>query len=56
MRSVITKREKALELFPSKMFTESEDPKKIEEAKQNFDNAVTRIINNNPALSREFVE
>lgn len=56
MRSVIIKREKALEIYPSRMFTDSEDPKKITKAQEEFNNTVTRIVDNNPALSREFVE
>ena len=56
MRKVVIDRENALEIYPSKMFTDSEDPQKIEKAKEYFNKVVDNILDNNPALPRELVE
>lgn len=56
MRKVITEREKALDIYPSKMFTESDNPDKIEEARSYLNQVIANIIDNNPALSEAQVE
>ena len=56
MRKVIIDRENALEIYPSKMFTDSQDPKAIEKAKKYFDRVVDNILDNNEMLSRDVVE
>lgn len=56
MRKVVIDRENSLEIYPSKMFTDSEDPQKIEKAKEYFNKVVDNILDNNPALPRELVE
>ena len=56
MRKVVIDRENALEIYPSKMFTDSEDPEKIEKAKEYFNKVVDNILDNNQALPRELVE
>lgn len=56
MRKVVIERENALEIYPSKMFTDSQDPKAIEKAKKYFDRVVDNIIDNNEMLSRDVVE
>jgi len=47
MRKVVIDRENALEIYPSKMFTDSEDPEKIEKAKEYFNKVVDNILGNN---------
>jgi hypothetical protein len=56
MSKVILNREKALGIYPSQMFTDSDDPKKIEKARRNFDKVVDSILENNPMLARDMVE
>lgn len=56
MRKVITEREQSLEIYDSKMFTDSKDPKVIEKTKRYFDRVVTNIQNNNQQLTRDEVE
>ena len=56
MSKVILNREKALSIYPSKMFTDSDDPKKIEKARRNFDKVVDSILENNSMLTRDMVE
>lgn len=56
MSKVILNREKALGIYPSQMFTDSDDPKKIEKARRNFDKVVNSILENNPMLARDMVE
>lgn len=56
MSKVILNREKALGIYPSQMFTDSDDPKKIEKARRNFDKVVNAILENNSMLTRTMVE
>ena len=56
MSKVILNREKALGIYPSQMFTDSDDPKKIEKARRNFDKVVDAILENNSMLTRDIVE
>lgn len=56
MSKVVLNREKSLGIYPSQMFTDSDDPKKIEKARRNFDKVVNAILENNSMLSRDMVE
>lgn len=56
MSKVILNREKALGIYPSQMITDSDDPKKIEKARRNFDKVVNAILENNSMLNRTMVE
>jgi hypothetical protein len=50
MSKVILNREQVLGIYPSKIFTDSEDEAKIAKTKHNFDKVVDTIIANNSML------
>ena len=56
MSKVILNREKALGIYPSKMFTNSEDPKEIDKARRYLEKVIDRIVDNNIMLSRDTIE
>lgn len=56
MKKVISAREDALEINPSKMFTESEDPEKQEAAREYLNKVINNILDNNAQLTRSEVE
>lgn len=56
MSKVILNREKSLSIYPSQIFTDSEDPKIIEKTRRNFDKVVNAILENNFGLSKDMVE
>ena len=55
MRKVIIDRERALEIDPSKMFTDSTNPEVIEKTQKYFNRVVSNILDNNSSLSEEDV-
>lgn len=56
MSKVIFNREKTLNIYPSQMFTNSNDLKIIEKTRRNFDKVVDSILENNTMLTRDMVE
>lgn len=56
MRKVVIDRERALEIYPGKLFTESDDPNKIDEAREYRQQVISAIIENNPVLTEVQVE
>ena len=56
MSKVIFNREKTLNIYPSQMFTDSNDIKSIEKTRRNFDKVVDSILENNSMLTRDMVE
>lgn len=56
MAKVILNREKSLGINPDKMFTDSEDPNKIDKARRYLEKVIDRIVDNNAMLSRDTIE
>ena len=56
MRKTIITREQALGIKDSELFTDSEDPKKLEKVRRAWDRVMATILDNNAALTYEQVE
>lgn len=56
MAKVILNREKYLGINPDQMFTDSEDPNKIDKTRRYLEKVINRIVDNNAMLSKDTVE